>query len=55
MAQVNSTPGKNEVNANVVVVPGPAQPGAQSSRTFATNTTVSYMQSEPGKHDGQRS
>jgi hypothetical protein len=55
MAQFNSTPGKNETAANVVVAPGIVQLGAATARAVATLTTVSYSQNEPGAPKAQRS
>ena len=50
MAQVNSTPGKNETIGNVTVSSGSAEVGSTSStKLTATLNTVSYTQSEPGK------
>lgn len=56
MAQVNTTPGKNQVFANKAVVPAISETGATGAKTIATNTVVNYMQNEPGKsqHDGIR-
>jgi hypothetical protein len=50
MAQVNSTPGQNQTNANAVVASASAEVGpTASTKLSATLTTVAYMQSEPGK------
>lgn len=50
MAQVNSTPGKNEVFANAVVASGRSQPGSVAAETFANSVTVPYVEREPGRH-----
>lgn len=55
MAQVNSSPGQSQVNGNVAVAPSLPATVAQRARATAVLTTVSYAQSEPGKHDAARS
>jgi hypothetical protein len=50
VAQVNSSPGQNQVFGTVAVVPAISEVGTvTATKTIATLTTVSYSQSEPGK------
>jgi hypothetical protein len=59
MAQVNSSPGQNQVFGNAVVASGRAQPGSVDQETKANATVVAYSQSEPGRKndvaEGKRS
>jgi hypothetical protein len=59
MAQVNSSPGQNQVFANAVVASGRSQPGSVDQETKSNAITVSYSQSEPGRkndtNEGKRS
>ena len=50
MAQINSSPGKNEALGNVTVSSASAEVGSTSStKLTATLNTVAYAQNEPGK------
>jgi hypothetical protein len=49
MAQVNSTPGKNQIAANLAVAPAQSETGVTSTKAAAAATVVPYAQSEPGK------
>jgi cytochrome c553 len=59
MAQVNSTPGQNQLFGNVSVVMSTAAAGASDSQAKAIAKFVPYMQSEPGRKndtaEGKRS
>lgn len=50
MAQVEATPGKSVANGSVTVVASQPATPAQTARANATVTTVSYTQSEVGRH-----
>jgi hypothetical protein len=50
MAQVNSTPGQNQVFGNAAVVPATFEVGATDTKTKATATIVKYNQTEPGRN-----
>lgn len=50
MAQVNSSPGQNQVFANAVVASGRSQPGSSDQELKANATVVKYTQIEPGRH-----
>lgn len=49
MAQINSTPGQNQINGNVAVAPAQTETGVTSAKVTAAATVVKYNQSEPGK------
>jgi hypothetical protein len=59
MAQVNSSPGQNQVFANAVVASGRSQPGSVDQETKSNAIAVPYAQSEPGRkndtNEGKRS
>jgi hypothetical protein len=48
MAQVNSSPGQNQVFGNAVVASGRSQPGSVDQETKSNAIVVPYTQSEPG-------
>jgi hypothetical protein len=54
VAQVNSSPGQNQVFANAVVATASSSGGASDSSTKANAITVPYKQAEPGKQPGDR-
>jgi hypothetical protein len=49
MAQVNSSPGQNQVAGNVTVTSATAEVGTDQVKVAARAVTVPYMQVEPGK------
>ena len=54
MAQVNSTPGQNQVFANAIVATASSSSGASDTSAKANATVVPYMQAEPGKQPSDR-
>jgi hypothetical protein len=49
MAQVNSSPGQNQIAGNLAVTAATSEVGAEKSHVFATATIVPYAQAETGR------
>jgi hypothetical protein len=49
MAQVNSTPGQNQIFGNIAVAAATSEVGTDGPKAFAAAKVVPYTQSETGR------